>query len=250
MNDTLDIRVLAALEPISSFSPARLRELLDYCHIENVEPGRDPFKDRSMEGQSVYLVRGELALTYADGNQVTMRADSEWARHPIGKRQPDIVAANALSRVQLLRVDDDLLDRMVTWDQFASHDDIKPKIEVVERAAWIQRRNSGEWDLFDFNWWADLDPDETITPEFRTGEAWNYPGWSNKRFDELVNAAQDTLDVAKRKEYYTEACDILMNEAPIAIVSHMPVFKAFSQKVKDFKYIPVDSLNLHTVSLG
>ena len=123
-------------------------------------------------------------------------------------------------------------------------------IEVVERAAWIQRRNSGEWDLFDFNWWADLDPDETITPEFRTGEPWNYPGWSNKRFDELVTAAQDTLDVEKRKTYYTEACDILMDEAPIAIISHMPVFKVFSQKVKGFKYIPVDSLNLHTVSLG
>lgn len=128
--------------------------------------------------------------------------------------------------------------------------DIKPKIEVVERAAWIQKRNAGEWDMFDFNWWADLDPDETITPEFRTGEPWNYPGWSNKRFDELVTAAQDTLDVEKRKAFYTEACDLLMGEAPIAIISHMPVFKVFSQKVKDFKYIPVDSLNLHTVSFG
>ncbi len=152
MNDTLDIRVLAALEPISSFSPARLRELLDYCHIENVAPGQDPFKDRTMEGQSVYLVRGELELTYADGNKVTMRADSEWARHPIGKRQPDIVAANALSRVQLLRVDDDLLDRMVTWDQFASHDDIKPKIDKGGSEAAVRRLlNSGMFSAENLN---------------------------------------------------------------------------------------------------
>lgn len=114
MNDTLDIRVLAALEPISSFSPARLRELLDYCHIENVAPGQNPFRDRTLHGQSVYLVRGEMELTYADGNKVTMRADSEWARHPIGKRQPDIVAANALSSARLLRVDDDLLDSIAS----------------------------------------------------------------------------------------------------------------------------------------
>jgi len=152
MNDTLDIRVLAALEPISSFSPARLRELLDYCHIENVAPGQDPFKDRTMEGQSVYLVRGELELTYADGNKVTMRADSEWARHPIGKRQPDIVAANALSPVQLLRVDDDLLDRMVTWDQFASHDDIKPKIDKGGSEAAVRRLlNSGMFSAENLN---------------------------------------------------------------------------------------------------
>jgi len=152
MNDTLDIRVLAALEPISSFSPARLRELLDYCHIENVAPGQDPFKDRTMEGQSVYLVRGELELTYADGNKVTMRADSEWARHPIGKRQPDIVAASALSPVQLLRVDDDLLDRMVTWDQFASHDDIKPKIDKGGSEAAVRRLlNSGMFSAENLN---------------------------------------------------------------------------------------------------
>jgi len=152
MNDTLDIRVLAALEPISSFSPARLRELLDYCHIENVVPGHDPFQNRSLQGESVYLVRGELELTYADGNTVTMRADSEWARHPIGKRQPDIVAANALSPVQLLRVDDDLLDRMVTWDQFASHDDIKPKIDKGGSEAAVRRLlNSGMFSAENLN---------------------------------------------------------------------------------------------------
>jgi rhodanese-related sulfurtransferase len=126
MQDILDIRVLAALEPISSFSPARLRELLDYCHVESVAEGNDPFKDRPLTGQSVYLLRGELEVVYEDGNHVVIRSGSEWARHPIGKRQPDIRSAQALSNVQLLRVDDDLLDRMVTWDQFAYHDDVKP----------------------------------------------------------------------------------------------------------------------------
>lgn len=125
MQDVLDIRILAALEPISSFSPSRLRELLEYCHLETVAQGVDPFKDHPLYGQSVYLVKGELEVVYADGNRVLMRADSEWARHPIGKRQPDIQAATALSKIQLLRVNDDLLDQMVTWDQFAYHDDVK-----------------------------------------------------------------------------------------------------------------------------
>jgi rhodanese-related sulfurtransferase len=125
MLDILDIRVLASLEPISSFTPTRLRELLDYCHVESVEQGNDPFKDKPLEGQSVYLLRGELEVVYEDSNRVLIRSGSEWARHPIGKRQPNIRSAQALSNVQLLRVNDDLLDRMVTWDQFASHDDVK-----------------------------------------------------------------------------------------------------------------------------
>ena len=125
MQDILDIRVLTALEPISSFSPARLRELLDYCHVESVEQGGDPFEEHPPTGQSVYLLRGELEVVYEDNNRVLIRSGSEWARHPIGKRQPAIRSAQALSPVQLLRVDDDLLDRMVTWDQFAYHDDMK-----------------------------------------------------------------------------------------------------------------------------
>ncbi|WP_435628261.1 cyclic nucleotide-binding domain-containing protein [Candidatus Ferrigenium straubiae] len=122
MTYALDIKVLAGLEPISTFGPARLRELLDYCHIETVPQGGDPFKVHGLQGQSVYLVDGELELVYQDGNRVVVGAQSEWAKHPLGKRQPYIVSASALRESHLLRVDDELLDRMVTWDQFSRHD--------------------------------------------------------------------------------------------------------------------------------
>jgi len=126
----LDIRMLAAMKPISSFSPARLRELLDYCHLETFAQGQDPFKLHSLHGQSVYLLQGELELVYEDGNRVIIRANTEWAKHPLGKRQPEIISGTALSGIQLLRIDDDMLDTMVTWDQFAPHGGIKPMPEM------------------------------------------------------------------------------------------------------------------------
>ncbi len=122
MSYALDIRVLASLEPIAAFSAARLRELLDYCHTENIPQGTDPFKRHGLNGQSVYLVRGEIELIYLDGNRVVVNAQSEWAKHPLGKRQPNIVSAMALEDSQLLRIEDELLDRMVTWDQLSGHD--------------------------------------------------------------------------------------------------------------------------------
>lgn len=122
MNGMLDIRMLAALKPISSFSPARLRELLEYCNLEQVEQGQDPFLLHSLQGHSVYLLQGEVELVYTDGNRVVVRADSEWAKHPLGKRQPEITSATALTPIQLLRIDDDILDMMVTWDQFSPAD--------------------------------------------------------------------------------------------------------------------------------
>ena len=121
MSYALDIKVLASLEPIAAFGATRLRELLDYCHTEKIARGANPFSMHGLQGQSVYLLSGELELQYQDGNRVLVSAQSEWAKHPLGKRQPDIVAATALCDSQLLRIDDELLDRMMTWDQVASH---------------------------------------------------------------------------------------------------------------------------------
>ena len=127
---------------------------------------------------------------------------------------------------------------------------IKAKLELVEPATWVQRRNGGDFDLFDFEWVADLDPDETLYPEFKSGGPWNFPGWSNADFDKYCEEAQVVLDPAKRRELYYKAEDILMAEAPIAMMAHMPIYKVFSTKVQGFQYIPADLINLHTVSLA
>ncbi len=143
----LDIKMLAALKPISSFSPARLRELLDYCHLETFDKGQDPFRLHGLHGQSVYLLQGELEMVYEDGNRVIIRANSEWAKHPLGKRQPEIVSTTALSDVQLLRIDDDMLDMMVTWDQFSLQDGSRqtPDREVIsdDSASMMRLMKSG-----------------------------------------------------------------------------------------------------------
>ena len=119
MTYEFDINILAGLEPISSFKPTQLFELLEYCNVEAIPIGSDPFKEHGLQGQSVYLVEGELELMYQDGSKVVLRARTDLAKHPIGKRQPYIVSATALHESQLLRVDDELLDRLVTFDQYS-----------------------------------------------------------------------------------------------------------------------------------
>ncbi|WP_096695996.1 ABC transporter substrate-binding protein [Polaromonas sp. AER18D-145] len=127
---------------------------------------------------------------------------------------------------------------------------IKPKIELVDRAIWVQRRNAGDFDMYDEAWVADLDPDETITPEWSTGKPWNFVGYSNPVFDKAAAGAADTIDLAVRRKLYIEAEDALMADAPLAVLAHMKVFKIMSKKVQGFEYVPADLLNLHTVSLA
>lgn len=115
----VDFQILVELDPLSSLSSLRVRELGELCQVERIKQDEDPFRGHGVAGQSVYLVKGMLALNYSDGNKMNISAGSEWARHPIGKRQATIASARALTDIELIRIDDDLLDIMVTWDLFS-----------------------------------------------------------------------------------------------------------------------------------
>jgi rhodanese-related sulfurtransferase len=114
----VSVEELRVLEPLSSLSDVRIKELADLCCIESVDRGVDPFHQSSIAGQSVYVVRGELALAYGQGSSDVLVGGSAEARYPLGKRR-GFTSAKAVTDVRLIRVDDDLLDIMLTWDQVA-----------------------------------------------------------------------------------------------------------------------------------
>ncbi|HXH81578.1 MAG TPA: ABC transporter substrate-binding protein [Candidatus Tectomicrobia bacterium] len=126
---------------------------------------------------------------------------------------------------------------------------IKVKIQLYEQATWHKKRNSGDFQMYDEGWVADLDPDETIYPEWVTGKPWNFVGYSNPEFDRLVSEAQFETNLARRKELYDKADLILAADAPAAFIAHFKVFKALSKKVQGFRYIPADSFKFHTLAL-
>jgi rhodanese-related sulfurtransferase len=115
-------QLLAGLEPLASLSQGRLGELADVCFIERITAGFDPFRVRGLQGQSVYLLSGELELTFVDGTKLTVAGGTPAARHPLGRGGRTILRCRALYDGELIRIDDDLLDIMVTWDQLAGRD--------------------------------------------------------------------------------------------------------------------------------
>ena len=64
----VSVETLKAVEPIGSLPDARLSELAGLCQLETVSRNSDPFLVRTVAGQAVYLLRGELMLTYPDGS--------------------------------------------------------------------------------------------------------------------------------------------------------------------------------------
>jgi rhodanese-related sulfurtransferase len=111
---------LKGFEPIGSLPEARLNELAGLCQLETVGRDSESFLVRSIAGQAVYLLRGELVLTYPDGTSKILVGGSERSRYPLAHRGEVFTSAKAVTEVELMRIDDDLLDVMATWDQVAA----------------------------------------------------------------------------------------------------------------------------------
>jgi len=120
---SVDLTRLSKLEPISTLSPGRLSELASLCFIEKVSKGIDPFRMNVVKSaQAMYLLDGELGLQLNGGNKI-LKGGSEETRHPIDAIQMGLQAAIALTEIEIVRIDLDLLDIMMTWDQLATIED-------------------------------------------------------------------------------------------------------------------------------
>jgi peptide/nickel transport system substrate-binding protein len=73
---------------------------------------------------------------------------------------------------------------------------------------------------------------------YRTGVPWNESHFSNAKFDELMNKADATFDVEKRKLVLKDVEELMQEEGPIVQPLWRAVFTGMSKKVKGFKMHP------------
>lgn len=118
--DSPSLAFLATLQPIRELGEERLKELKRLCYREMVGRGLDPLRVRSWTGQAVYLAKGELRLEFADGSSNVLVGGTGEALNPLGKGVASVVRAKAITDVELIRFDEDMLDIMLTWDQLAA----------------------------------------------------------------------------------------------------------------------------------
>jgi len=113
---------LSAFEPFSGLQAARVAELAKYCVVEPFVAGEDPFRLRAPTGQSVYLLAGSLEFSTASGKATVLRAGEPAAMRPLVMTTTagEPLSVRSTTAVEVTRIDNDLLDIMVTWDQMAS----------------------------------------------------------------------------------------------------------------------------------
>ena len=143
---SLDHSILAQLEPISTLSPSRLEELAELCFIEKVSKDIDPFRMNILQSaQAMYLLKGDLGLRFSDGSKKILRGGSDAARHPVDTDRLALQDTIALTEIEVIRIDLDLLDIMMTWDQLAEYETSEPQVPAATTGRVEQGRGTGVW---------------------------------------------------------------------------------------------------------
>ena len=121
----VDKAVLKTLVPAQSLNAENLQELAGKALVEEVSAGRVLFKKGDLDRKAIYVLSGEVELIDDNGKASVIRGGSPEARHAIGNQQPRQLTAKARSNATITRIDSDLLDILLTWDQLSG-------IEVAE----------------------------------------------------------------------------------------------------------------------
>jgi rhodanese-related sulfurtransferase len=111
---------LSRLAPLDMLSPERLNELAAVATLEHASRGSDPLATHRSDAQSVFLLQGEMLLVYAKGGTMVVVGGTEDARHALNPRDAPLVRTKAITDVELLVVDSDMIDILATWDGVAS----------------------------------------------------------------------------------------------------------------------------------
>lgn len=120
---TVSVDLLATLQPLISLGSKGLSELLPLCRTHDFKRTTDPFSAMDWSGKVVYLVHGQLLVKLLDGASRVLVGGHDLAVAPVARGGNAPRFSKAITDVELLSLDEDPLDIVVTWNQLAKSSD-------------------------------------------------------------------------------------------------------------------------------
>src|SRR5258708_10872021 len=126
---------------------------------------------------------------------------------------------------------------------------IKATINSPEWAQWLELEGKGNYQTYLCGWIGLTDADSYFFLQHRTGEAFNFTGYSNPAFDKLVDQGLSISALANRYKIYKQANKILVDDAPYIYFYSPTGLRAYKPFVKGFLTRPDLQNNLWNVWL-
>ena len=121
MPTEIDPNAIKELSPINSLNHENVQDLIKKIKLETINPGHYLFKKGDMDKAHVYVMKGTIELVLNKKIIKTITGGSEDSKHPIAHSFPRTVSARAKTATSIIRVNSDMLDIMLTWDQTGSY---------------------------------------------------------------------------------------------------------------------------------
>jgi len=137
-NDSVNLETLQSFTPLDGLKRENLTALAKKTQVKKLTAGKLLFRERDREKLTFYLLSGSLELSDKEGNKKTIDSGSDAAKSPIAPMLPRRYNAKAVSDVEFIALDTDLIDVMLTWDQTGDYEvnDLQDTFEMTS-ADWM-----------------------------------------------------------------------------------------------------------------
>ena len=115
----VDKSLLKTFIPPSALNSENFQELAGKATVETIPPGKTIFKQGEIDRKTIYLIEGEIQLSNDKGEKNLIRSGTDAAKHPLANFQPRKHTAVSSGPAKITRIDSDLLDILLTWDQMS-----------------------------------------------------------------------------------------------------------------------------------
>ncbi len=138
MSLEIDPNQIKSLSPINSLNPENTQELIRKISATQVNAGHYLFKKSDTDKCHVYVLKGEIELV--DDKKVVklIKAGTPDALQPIAQAFPRPYSARAKVDSVVTKINSDMLDIMLTWDQTGSYS-VEPLEEEPDDTDWMSR---------------------------------------------------------------------------------------------------------------
>ncbi len=138
MSLEIDPKQIKSLSPINSLNPENAQELIKKISATPVAAGHYVFKKGDSEKIHVYVLEGEIELVQDKKVVKTVKAGSPDGLQPLAHGFPRPVSARAKTNAVVTRINSDMLDIMLTWDQTGNYS-VEAVDDEDEETDWMSR---------------------------------------------------------------------------------------------------------------
>jgi len=120
--DVIELSLLRRFSPLDGLRLENLRALAGKAAMKDLPAGRLLFREGDTDKRTYFLYQGDLELRAKDRHVAVVRGGTPEARNALVQGVPRRFTARAITNIQYISIDSDLLDVLITWDQTGTYE--------------------------------------------------------------------------------------------------------------------------------